>query len=199
MKWILAAILLATIAFILIYRARSRSITGRKTERKHFQKLSSALGLQLVSDDYFVQLEGDWKSFPVIVLPHHFEGPGAVTLLYLQTKVPAVEKNWIEPNLSLGRALVEFRRKSKFGFEVTGNILPSEKLLPEMQKLNYPYVALTLPTRFSYSPLLQKSLESWKNFVLLVVLDEGRKPDSARIVRALNDVEGIAKTFLRDT
>jgi len=193
MNWIaVAGILLAAAAFILILRARRRSITGSKSERKHFAHLSKPLGLPFVSDDYFVQLEGMWNGFPVIILPHHFEGPGSVTLIYLETKIPVIQRNWIEPNLSLGRALVESRRKSSYGYEISGKDLPAEKILKEIKTTSFPYVAFTLPSRFSYSPLLQKSLESWKNFVVLIALDEGRKPTKEKIGDALETAQRIA-------
>jgi hypothetical protein len=193
MRWItIAGILLAAVVFILILRSRRRSITGSKSERMHFRNLSEPLGLSFVSDDYFVQLEGMWNGFPVIILPHHFEGPGSVTLIYLQTQIPIIQRNWIEPNLSLGRALVESRRKSSYGHEISGSDLPSEKILNEIKTNSFPYTAFTLPSRFVYSPLLQKSLDSWKNFVVLIALDEGRKPTKEQITNALKAAEKIA-------
>jgi hypothetical protein len=195
MRWIIAGVLLAAAAFILIVRARRRSITGSKSERKHFRQLSELLGLSFVSDDYFVQLEGLWNGIPVIILPHHFEGPGSVTLIYLQTKIPVIQRNWIEPNLSLGRALVESRRKSSYGYEISGRDLPAERILNELKTTSFPYVAFTLPHRFSYSPLLQKSLESWTHFVVLIALDEGRKPTKEKITHALKSAERIAKVL----
>src|SRR5258705_11281672 len=106
MRWIAIPGILLAVVIILIIRARRRSIKGSKSERKYFRHLSELLGLPFVSDDYFVQLEGMWNGFPVIILPHHFEGPGSVILIYLQTQIPIIQRNWIEPNLSLGRALV---------------------------------------------------------------------------------------------
>ena len=193
MKWLaVAGILLVFATLILILSARRRSIKGRKAQQNHFQHLAQLLGFQFVSDDYFVQLEGRWNSRPAIILPHHFEGPGSVTLIYLETGIPAVERNWIEPNLSMGRALVEWKRKSPYGYEVSGTNLPSERVLAEMKLAVYPYVAVTLPWRFSYSPLLQKSLSSWKNFAVLLVLDEGRRPSKQQIENALNCAARIA-------
>jgi hypothetical protein len=185
-------ILLALAAILWIVRSRRRSIVGIKQQRKHFQSLAQDLNLKFVSDEYFVELEGLWNGLDVIILPHHFEGPGSVTLIYMRTPAPVVDRNWIEPNLSMGRAFVEWKRNSSYGYEISGSILPAGKILEQINLAPFPYVAVTLPSRFSYSPLLLRSVSTWKNFVVLIALDEGRKPSAAKISEALRAAERIA-------
>ncbi|MCI0411620.1 hypothetical protein L0222_02330 [bacterium] len=197
MKWFaLGGILLALALLFWILRIRSRSITSEKSKKKHFQKLANELGFRFVSDDYFVQLEGYWNEMRSIMYPHNFEGPGIITLLYLETRVPASANNWIEPNLSLGRALVEWKRQAPFGYEVTGKQLPSKQILEAIARTNYPFAAVTLPHRFSYSPLLQQSLSSWKNFVVLLAVEAGKKPAKNQLEAALRDAAEIAESLL---
>jgi hypothetical protein len=197
MKWIaLSGILLALTLLFWILRIRARSITSEKSRKKHFQKLAKELGFQFVTDDYFLQLEGYWNEMPSILYPHNFEGPGIITLLYLETRVPASDHNWIEPNLSLGRALVEWKRHRPFGYEVTGTQLPSIKILEALERTaaRYPFAAVTLPRRFSYSPLLQKSLSTWKNFVVLLAVEAGKRPAKTQLEAALRDAAEIAES-----
>ena len=187
MKWLF--VVLAVMILILIIRSRRRSIVGIKAQRKHFKKIAESLALQFQSDQYFVALVGKWNDLNVAILPHQFEGPGALTLVYMETRIPAVDRNWIEPNVSLGRALVE----SNYGYDVSGTCLPAEKILDAIKNVPYPYVAVTLPTRFIYSPLLQRT--GWTNFVVLIVLNEGRKPSEHVIRTALRSAEGIANAL----
>jgi|GEM_PF-3355016 len=193
MRWlILVGTVLTVVGILWLVRLRRRSIVGIKQQRQHFRRLGQSFHFEFVSDEYFVQLEGVWNGLEVIILPYNFEGPGSVTLIYMKTKMPALERNWIEPNLSMGRALVERKRKSPYGYEISGAYLPSERILEQMKLAPYPYVAVTLPSRFSYSPLLQASLSSWKNFIVLIALDVGRKPSATQITDALKTAERIA-------
>jgi hypothetical protein len=195
MRWFaLSGILLALALLLWILRIRARSITSETSRKRHFQRLANELGFRLISDDYFLQLEGSWNDMRSIVYPHNFEGPGVITLLYLETRVPACENNWIEPNLSLGRALVEWKRQSRFGYEVTGTKLPAKKILQAIERTNYPFAAVTLPRRFSYSPLLQQSLSSWKNFVVFLAVEAGKKPAKPQLEAALRDAAEIAQS-----
>jgi hypothetical protein len=195
MKWfVLSGILLAFGLLLWIFRIRAQSITAEKSRKNHFQKLAKELGFRFVSDDYFLQLEGSWEDMRSIIYPHNFEGPGVITLLYMETRVPVVENNWIEPNLSLGRALVEWKRQSGFGYEVTGKQLPAKKILEAIERTNYPFAAVTLPRRFSYSPLLQQSLSSWKNFVVFLAIEAGKKPAKAKVEAALHHAAEIAQS-----
>jgi hypothetical protein len=184
MRWLLIVIPLLIAIFII--RSRKRSIVGMKSQQKHFINLAHSLNLEFRSDQYFVQLQGKWNASNVIILPHQFEGPGSLTLIYLETRIPAVDRNWIEPNVSLGRALVE----KDYGYEVCGTALPSEKVLAVLKEIRYPYIAVTLPTRFVYSPLLHET--GWKNFVVMIALNEGRKPSVDRLRQALDSAKRIA-------
>jgi len=195
MKWFaLSGVLLALALLLWIFRIRARSITGEKSRKKHFQKLAKELGFRFVSDDYFLQLEGSWNEMRSIVYPHNFEGPGVIILLYLETRVPASENNWIEPNLSLGRALVEWKRHAPFGYEVNGTRLPSKQILEAIERTSYPFAAVTLPRRFSYSPLLQQSLSGWKNFIVFLAVEAGKKPAKKQLEAALSDAAKIAQS-----
>jgi len=186
MRWLL--IVIPWLIAILIIRSRRRSIVALKTQRKHFRNLAEQLHLHFQSDEYFVQLEGEWNGLNVVILPHQFEGPGAITLIYVESKMPSSDRNWIEPNVSLGRALVE----KNYGYEISGTALSAEKIVPDLKNAPYPYVAVTPPTRFIYSPLLQQILSNWKNFVVLIALNEGRQPSSSSIRKALATAELIA-------
>src|SRR5262245_28875067 len=106
-------LLLVGIAF-WIRRSRRRSILDIPGRNKHFTFLAKQLGFALGGDEYFIQLEGKWKEFNSLIYPHAFEGPGSITLFYFDTGVPIVERNWIEPSLSLGRAIVEWKRTVPF-------------------------------------------------------------------------------------
>ena len=195
MKWFVLIGILLTLGLLLwIFRIRARSITLEKSRRNHFKNLAKELGFQFVSDDYFLQLEGSWNDMRSIVYPHNFEGPGVITLLYMETAVPLVEHNWIEPNLSLGRALVEWKRQSRFGYEVTGTQLPAKRIQQVIERMNHPFAAVTLPRRFSYSPLLQQSLSSWKNFVVFLAIEAGKEPAKAKVEAALRDAAEIAQS-----
>ena len=197
MKWFaLSGILLALVLLLWIFRIRMRSITAEKSRKNHFQKLAKELGFQFVSDDYFLQLEGRWKDMRTIVYPHNFEGPGMITLLYMETSVVAAENNWIEPNVSLGRALVEWKRQSRIGYEVTGTRLPAKKILEAIERTNYPFASVTLPRRFSYSPLLQKSVGSWNNFVVFLAIEAGKKPTKVKLEKALTHAAEIAESLV---
>ena len=197
MNWIAyGTVLLALAVLIWILHVRRSSITGEKSRNKHFRMLAEKLGYRFVTDDYFVQLEGSIQNQRVIVYPHNFEGPGFVTLLYMETNVPAEDRNWIEPNLSLGRALVENKKGVSHNFEVTGTQLPATNILSALlaMKQKYPYAAVTLPWRFSYSPLLQKSLLSWKNYVVFLAMDAGRHPSSEQLSAALEDAHTVSQS-----
>jgi hypothetical protein len=195
MKFAFAGALLAAILIWMLIISRRRSIVGLKGQRKHFQGLAQSLQLEFISDGYFVQIQGKWKDLKVIILPHQFEGPGSLTLVYMETKTPWVDRNWIEPNLSIERAVVEWKRKGVFGYDVSGNQLASEKILATIKPAPYPFVAVTLPNRFIYSPLLQQTLSKWRNFVVLIALDEGRRPAVSQIANALAAAEKIGQNL----
>jgi hypothetical protein len=194
MKWFALLIPLLLLFFWLVLRIRRSSITGEQSRNKHFKRLAKGLELQYITDHYFVQLEGERGESRVIVYPHNFEGPGLITLLYTETRIVARERNWIEPNLSLGRALVEWKRQAQFDFEIAGEDFAAKEIVPMLQTYlrGYPYVAVTLPGRFSFSPLLQQSLSSWKNYVVFLAIDAGKRPSSAQIEQALRDAAAIA-------
>ena len=180
--------------FVWIWRARKSGIYGEAARNQYFRKLAADLGFSVVTDDYFLQLEGLVDNSRTIIYPHHFEGPGLVTLIYLETKLPAQERNWIEPNVSLGRSLVGWKQKTPVDFEISGNHLNVPEILAMLNKLkhNYAYAGVTLPHRFSYSPLLQTSLDTWRHYVIFLALDAGRRPSHSQIQRALNDASALA-------
>jgi hypothetical protein len=190
----LAIFLLALILLSVLWRIRRSGITGENARNKHFERLSKDLNLHFVTDDYFVQVEGSRKESRVILYPHNFEGPGFITLLYFETQVPAKDRSWIEPNLSLGRAIVEWKRHSIYNFETNGPELSKQEILEALDtvKHSYPYIAVTLPWRFSYSPLLQKTLSGWKNYVVFLAMDAGREPSTKQMVHAIDDAAKIA-------
>jgi len=192
MKFALAGVLFFFIVILIILLSRRRSIVGIKGQRQHFRRLAESLQLEFVSDEYFVQIQGKWRDRNVIILPHQFEGPGSLTLIYMESMLPSVDRTWIEPNLSIGRALVEWKRKGTNNYEVSGTELSSERILQEIKQASYPYVAVTLPSRFVYSPLLQQALSKWKNFVVFIALDEGRRPAAQSVQIALTKAESIA-------
>jgi hypothetical protein len=187
-------LLLGLILLLVVRKLRRSGITGENARNQHFERLAQNLNLKVVSDDYFIQLEGSRGDSHVVLYPHNFEGPGFITLLYFETQVPAQDRCWIEPNLSLGRAIVEWKRHSSYSFETNGTELNKQTVLEalETQKRSYPYIAVTNPWRFSYSPLLQRTLSGWKNYVLFLAMDAGREPSKEQIEQAMADAGMIA-------
>jgi hypothetical protein len=155
------------------------------------------LNLKTGGDDYFLQLEGSWNEIPIIVYPHNFEGPGLITLFYADTQVPFEDRSWIEPSLSLGRAIVERKAGRNYQFEYSGSTAlksyPIVEVLERYRKA-YPYVAVTLPTRLVYSQYVMEALSDSKNYTALIVMDSGRRPSIEEMQQALNAVTDIAKT-----
>lgn len=188
---------IAVLCWIAIRRARSRSIVDIPGRNRHFISLAPSLGLQSRSDDYFLQLEGTWKNRRVIVFPHNFEGPGSVTMLYVDTGIPAQERTWIEPVLSPGRALVEWRKGTVAGYEITGGaFFQNPEFAAALSSTNklYPFAAITLPSRYLLSPLLMQSPGAWPNFVAILILDSGRHPSVQALSRALDHACALAET-----
>jgi hypothetical protein len=201
MWWIVSgAFVLVAACLWWILHVRESSITSQRKRDNHYHRLAGELGFKFITDEYFVQLEGLRNNFPVIVYPHNFEGPGLISLLYLQTTVAAKDRNWIEPNLSLGRALVEWKRKTDHDYEVSGEHLPPQLLnsIREFKRI-YPYVAVTLPWRFSYSPLLQKAIAHWKNYAVFLAIDSGRYPSKDEIEKAIHDAITLALVVQSET
>ena len=184
------------LSFILWY-ARRQSIINIPARNRYFRRLASELNLKIAGDDYFLQLEGSWNDVPIIVYPHNFEGPGLITLFYADTGVPFEERTWIEPSLSLGRAIVEWKAGRKYQFEYIGSTTlknyPIVEVL-ERYRTVYPYVAVTQPTRLVYSQYVMEALSDSKNYTALVVMDSGRRPSAEQIKEALDAVTDIAKT-----
>lgn len=180
-------LLIAAIGF-WIWFSRRRSIVDVKGRNKHFASLAKQLQFSTGGDEFFVQLEGTWKDIPSLIYPHSFEGPGSITVFYFDTGVPYVDRNWIEPGLSLGRAIVDWKRNIPFDFEISGSVLPAQEILTELkgQQQKFPFVAVTLPTRFILSHYMMQSLNIWKNFVVILVLDAGRKPSLTEIQNTLD-------------
>jgi hypothetical protein len=181
----------------IIWYARKQSIINIPARNRHFTWLATQLNLKTAGDDYFLQLEGTWNDVPVIIYPHNFEGPGLITLFYADTGVQFEERTWIEPSLSLGRAIVERKAGRNYQFEYSGN--PSLKSYPivevlERYRTQYPYVALTLPTRLVYSQYVMEALSDSNNYTALVVMDSGRRPSVEELKTALDAVTDIAKT-----
>jgi hypothetical protein len=195
MKWPGLLIAITALAlFVWIRRMRRSGITGEQSRNRHFQGLARQLNLPFVTDGYFTQLEGVFRNHRVILYPHNFEGPGYVTLLYMETEVTATDRNWIEPDLSLGRAMVERKRASQYAFEITGKELNRRGILAALDavKTKYAYVAITLPWRFTYSPLLQKTISQWKNYCVFLAVDAGRSPSVRYLQQVIQDACGIA-------
>jgi hypothetical protein len=105
-------VIISVIFFLsfVIWYARKQSIISIPARNRHFTWLAGALNLKTGGDDYFLQLEGSWNEVPIMIYPHNFEGPGLITLFYADTQVPFEDRTWIEPSLSLGRAIVERKR-----------------------------------------------------------------------------------------
>jgi hypothetical protein len=184
------------LSFILWY-ARKQSIINIPARNRHFTWLASQLNLKTAGDDYFLQLEGSWNEVPIIIYPHNFEGPGLITLFYADTGVPFEERSWIEPSLSLGRAIVEWKAGRKYQFEYSGSTtLKSYPIVEVLERYRtvYPYVGVTLPTRLVFSQYVMESLSNSKNYTALVVMDSGRRPSVEEMEEALNAVTDIAKT-----
>lgn len=184
------------LAFITWY-ARKQSIVNIPARNRHFTWLAAGLNLKTGGDDYFLHLEGSWNDIPIIIYPHNFEGPGLITLFYADTGVPFEDRTWIEPSLSLGRAIVEWKAQRKYQFEYIGSAAlksyPIVEVL-ERYRTTYPYVAVTLPTRLVYSQYVMEALSDSKNYTALVVMDSGRRPSVEEMQKALDAVTDIAKT-----
>jgi hypothetical protein len=184
------------LSFVLWY-ARKQSIVNIPRRNRHFTWLASELNLKTGGDDYFLQLEGTWNDVPILIYPHNFEGPGLITLFYADTGVPFEDRSWIEPSLSLGRAIVEMKAGRNYQFEYIGHTAlksyPIVEVL-ERYRTKYPYVAVTLPTRLVYSQYVMDALSDSKNYMALLAMDSGRRPTIEEIKEALNAVTDIAKT-----
>jgi hypothetical protein len=191
--------IIAVVFFLLfvLWYARRQSIINIPARNRYFRRLATELKLKIAGDDYFLQLEGSWNDVPIIIYPHNFEGPGLITLFYADTGVPFEERTWIEPSLSLGRAIVERKAGRKYQFEYTGSATlknyPIVEVL-ERYRTVYPYVAVTQPTRLVYSQYVMEALSDSKNYTALVVMDSGRRPSAEQIQEALDAVTDIAKT-----
>jgi hypothetical protein len=193
----LTLIILSVIAFLafVIWQSRRSSIVGIPGRNRHFHKLASELGFTVSGDDYFLQLEGKWKEVPVIIYPHNFEGPGSVILFYADSGLPLLNQTWVEPTMSLGRALVEFKNHKMINFDFAGDpILRNYSVVEALQRYKalYPYIAVTQPDRFVYSQFLHDALAACKNFIVLLVLDAGRRPSADEITTALDAVVDIS-------
>lgn len=192
-------IIISVVCFLafIFWQARRQSIVSIPARNRHFSRLGNELKLKTAGDDYFLQLEGNWNGVPVIVYPHNFEGPGLITLFYADTGVPFEERSWIEPALSLGRAVVEWKAGRKFPFEYCGS--SALKTYPVIEVLEryrdpYPYLGVTLPTRLVFSQYVMEALSNSTNYVALVVMDSGRRPTVEEMEESLNAVTDIAKT-----
>ena len=184
------------LAFITWY-ARKQSIINIPARNRHFTWLAAGLNLKTGGDDYFLHLEGSWNDISIIIYPHNFEGPGLITLFYADTGVPFEDRTWIEPSLSLGRAIVEWKAQRKYQFEYIGSAaLKSYPIVEVLERYRtiYPYVAVTLPTRLVYSQYVMEALSDSKNYTALVVMDSGRRPSVEEMQKALDAVIDIAKT-----
>ena len=189
MTWVLS--LVAVGAVLLILYSRRRSIVNIPARNRHFKYLGKCLSFKVNSDEYFLELEGNG----VRIYPHNFEGPGSVTLFYADTGVPFRDRTWIEPNVSMGRALVGARNAAPVQFEIVGGFQKYKHELLQLLTTGYPYIALTLPSRNHLSPLIMNALTSCKSFVLLIVLDAGRKPSLDQVQQVLKDIERINSSF----
>jgi hypothetical protein len=197
---IIFVVLLIAIA-IWIWRSRRRSIVDIKGRNQHFSSLGKQFNLTAAGDEFFLQLEGIWKNVPILIYPHSFEGPGSITVFYFNTGIPYQDRTWIEPSLSLGRAIVDWKKGIEYNFEISGSIFSSPELLTELNRLKkkYPFVGVTLPTRFILSHYMMQSLSGWKNFVAILVLDAGRKPSLTEIQNTLDDGTGLVQAVKEAT
>jgi len=192
-------VIISVIFFLsfVIWYARKQSIINIPRRNRHFTWLANELNLKTAGDDYFLQLEGTWNDVPVLIYPHNFEGPGLITLFYADTGVPFQDRSWIEPSLSLGRAIVERKAGRNYQFEYSGSTAlksyPIVEVL-ERYRTTYPYVALTLPTRLVYSQYVMDALSDSKNYTALIAMDSGRRPSIEEMKEALDAVTDIAKT-----
>jgi len=192
-------VIISVIFFLsfVIWYARKQSIINIPRRNRHFTWLANELNLKTAGDDYFLQLEGTWNDVPVLIYPHNFEGPGLITLFYADTGVPFEDRSWIEPSLSLGRAIVERKAGRNYQFEYSGSTAlksyPIVEVL-ERYRTTYPYVALTLPTRLVYSQYVMDALSDSKNYTALIAMDSGRRPSIEEMKEALDAVTDIAKT-----
>jgi hypothetical protein len=194
---IFAIISITFFLLFVIWYARKQSIIRIPARNRHFTWLASELNLKTAGDDYFLQLEGTWNDVPILIYPHNFEGPGLITLFYADTQVPFEDRSWIEPTLSLGRAIVESKAGRKYQFEYTGSMATKSYPIVEVlerYRTTYPYVALTLPTRLVYSQYVMDALSNSKNYTALIAMDSGRRPSVEEMKEALNAVTDIAKT-----
>ena len=180
-----------------IWRSRRQSILGVRGRNRHFRYLADQLQLMQGGDDYFTQLEGEWKGFPILVYPHNFHGPGSITLFYADTGIPIKPRTWLEPSLSLGRAIIDWQRHVPFQHEYSGDpILKQPPILHVVQRHQekLPFIAITLPTRFIFSHHVMQALSTWQNFVVLVALDAGRNPTVEQMEEVLDATVEIAQT-----
>jgi hypothetical protein len=193
---IIIFLILGFLSFLL-WQSRKQSIINIPARNRHFSSIGARLNLNVGGDEYFLQLEGTWNGFPVLIYPHNFEGPGLITVFYADTSVPFVEQSWVEPYLTLGRAIVEGKKGYKFQFEFKGNpSLKSYAIVEVLERYReqYPYLAITLPERFGYSQYIWASLSKSRNYIAIVVMDSGRRPSLEEIQDALDAVTDIAQT-----
>jgi hypothetical protein len=192
-------IILSVLGFLsfILWQSRRQSIINIPARNRRFRLIGKELDLRTAGDDYFLQLEGKWNGIPILIYPHNFEGPGLITLFYADTGVPFKERSWVEPFLSLGRAILERKKGYKIQFEYTGNpALKTYAIVEVLERYRdqYPYLAITLPERFAYSEHLHAALSRSKNYIALLVMDSGRRPTTEEIKDALDAVTDIAQT-----
>ena len=96
----------------------------------------------------------------------------------------------------MGRAIVDWQNQVPFGFEFSGDpILRREDMIAMLEdyKKRYPFVGITLPSRYAFSQYVMDALNSWKSFVVILVLDSGRKPSLDSLKRALDEAVLLAR------
>jgi hypothetical protein len=194
---LISLLAITTAIVFVIWRSRRQSIVNVRGRNKHFAAMAKQLSFTQSGDDYFTQLEGMWKGFPIVIYPHNFHGPGSITLFYAESGLPLVERTWIEPNLSLGRAIVDRKRGALFGFEISGNtVFHDERLLESLKNYSqkYPYIAITLPSRFIFSHYVMQTISRWRHFTVFLVLDSGRKPSLEEITQAMDAATDLARS-----
>jgi hypothetical protein len=202
MNFVWALIVAAVVIAGIVFYSRRRSIAGMASRNRYFSRLAKKLQWKTNEDTYFLQMEGEWKGTKVWIYPHNFEGPGSITLLYADSAVPFRDRTWIEPTLSLGRAVADWKRHRSFSFEIAGDrTFFHEGVLSEMKKQqsDYPFVAVTVPGRFLFSPLLVQSLQNWPNFVVFLAIDAGRKPPLTTIEKALDAAASLCRLVKQDS